>query len=298
MTSRSECNLFVIFARETHQAVIFRHGPHIWTQIVLWDTDADTFTEGQWFKGTIYTKRCDVSPDASKMIYFAAKHYKRFNPDAAIKHNWTAISRPPYLTALAMWDDSEDQGGGGYFENDNSVYLARTEHAIQAQNQLLPEGFEARSLFPKYDIGKYDLSLGDGIYYNLLLEKRGWIRIEGDFSWNKILHRYECARVIWRKDNVDHSYSLLWTMPLSGPDFRHQFKLLRHQDNAEFSVDSNGQVDWDQRGRLIYTNSGSLFMGLLQADRIEPVQIADFTSNRPKLFQSPAWARTWDQRSS
>src|SRR5260221_2647071 len=147
MTSRSECNLFVIFARETHQAVIFRHGPHIWTQIILWDTDADTFTEGQWFKGTIYTKRCDVSPDASKMICFAAKHYKRFNPDAAIKHNWTAISRPPYLTALAMWDDSGTWAGGGYFEDDKTLCLTWTEQAIQAHDQFVPEGFEVRSLY-------------------------------------------------------------------------------------------------------------------------------------------------------
>jgi len=53
------------------------------------------------------------------MIYFAAKHYKRFNPDAAIKTQLDGDQSPTYLTALAMWDDSEDQGGGGYFENDN-----------------------------------------------------------------------------------------------------------------------------------------------------------------------------------
>jgi hypothetical protein len=294
MTTKRECNLFVIFAREAHQAVIFRCGPSIWTEIILWDTDADTFTEGHWFRGTIDTYLCDVSPDASKMIYTAEKNHKWWILDSATKHNWTAISRPPYLTALAMWANS-DTPGGGYFEDDKTVYVALTEQAIQAQNQPLPEGFRVQSLFPTYDIGKYDLSVRDGIYYNLLLEKRGWARIEGDFSWNKILHHYESAKVIWWKDSFDHSYSLLWMMPLSGYDHRYRFRLLRHQSNAEFEVDNCAWADWDQRGRLIYINSGSLFVGNLLSDRIEPVQIADFSANQRKLFPPPAWARTWDQ---
>jgi hypothetical protein len=292
MTTNPQCHLFVIFAREAHQAVLFRRGPRLWTQLILWNTDVDTFIEGQWFKGTIYVRRCDVSPDASKLIYFAAKHYKRFNPEAAIRNNWTAISRPPYLTALAMWDTSDTWGGGGYFKDNKTVYVTWTEQSLQAHHQHLPEGFEAKSLFPKYDVG-----VEDGIYYHLLLEKRGWTRIEGDFSWNKVLHQYESPRVVWRKDNSDQSHSLLWTMPLGGPDRPHEFKLRRHRDNQEAVVDSGEWADWDHRGRLIYCNSGRLFMGTLLSDQIESVQLADFNSNKPTLIQSPAWARTWDEPS-
>src|SRR5579871_2238579 len=148
MTTKQECRLFVIFAREAHKAVIFRRGPRLWTQLILWNTDSDTFIEGQWFKGTIYTKRCDLSPDASKLIYFGAKHYKRFKPDAVTKNNWTAISRPPYLTALALWDTSDTWGGGGFFEDDNTVYLSLSEQGIHDHHQLVPEGFVVQSLFP------------------------------------------------------------------------------------------------------------------------------------------------------
>src|SRR5690349_10309226 len=101
------CRLFIMMAREANRAVIFRRGPYIWTQLILWDTQKDTFTEGQWFKGTIYNERCDISPDGSKLVYFAAKHYKRYDPNAVTLNNWTAISRPPYFTALAMWDTSD-----------------------------------------------------------------------------------------------------------------------------------------------------------------------------------------------
>src|SRR5215207_8893741 len=99
----SHCHLFVILARDVNKAVIFRRGPRLWTQLILWDTNTDTFTEGQWFKGTLYLQRCALSPDGSKMIYFAAKHYKKPSISTSpYSDTWTAISRPPYFTALAQ----------------------------------------------------------------------------------------------------------------------------------------------------------------------------------------------------
>ena len=57
---------------------------------------------GQWFKGRIYEKRCDLSPDGTKLIYFAQKINTRTLNDPKYSYAWTAISRPPYLTALAL----------------------------------------------------------------------------------------------------------------------------------------------------------------------------------------------------
>src|SRR5260370_31883033 len=117
-TKSNYCRLFVILASEASKAVIFRRGPRIWTEIILWDTKTDTFTEGQWFKGTLYQKRCDLSPDGSKMIYLAAKHYKRYSPNspkAKYPDTWTAVSRPPYLTTLATAKAHGTYDGGGYF---------------------------------------------------------------------------------------------------------------------------------------------------------------------------------------
>ena len=67
------CRLFPIFAREKSVCVIFRRGPSKWTQLILWDTETDEITNGQWFKGRIYERRCDLSPDGTKLIYFAQK---------------------------------------------------------------------------------------------------------------------------------------------------------------------------------------------------------------------------------
>ncbi len=55
--------LFIIVARKSHAAVIFRRGPAKWVQLIKWNTKTDTFEAGQWFHGRIYERRCDLSPD-------------------------------------------------------------------------------------------------------------------------------------------------------------------------------------------------------------------------------------------
>ena len=107
------CRLYVILARDASVGVIFRRGPSKWVQIVLWDTASDTFSPGQWFHGRIYEKRCDLSPDGTFMIYFARKINGRTIFDAEYTYAWTAISRPPYLTALALWPKGDCWDGGG-----------------------------------------------------------------------------------------------------------------------------------------------------------------------------------------
>jgi hypothetical protein len=270
LTKQNVCRLFVILAREANRAVIFRSGPRLWTQLILWDTQKDTFTEGQWFKGTIYTGRCDISPDGSKMIYFGAKHYKRYGPYAAGQNNWTAISRPPYWTALAMWDTSGTYGGGGYFEDNNRVHA---NVGTSSQTNVFPDGFKVNPPSAKYEMG-----VGGNIYYNALLPNRGWIERQADGYW--------------QKDNPAHSYRLFMTLASND---KWSFTLKRLQDNVTFEINSHEWADWDQRGRLIYTDSGRLFVGNIWSDRIESVQLADFIENRLKMIQSPAWARTWDQ---
>src|SRR5215469_4929229 len=60
--------LFMIVARRSPVAVIFRRGPSHWVQLIKWDTGNDTFQTGQWLHGRIYERRCDLSPDGSLLI--------------------------------------------------------------------------------------------------------------------------------------------------------------------------------------------------------------------------------------
>ena len=99
-----------------------RRGPTDHVQLVAWDTDTDEFTAGQWFKGRIHEDRCDLSPDGRYFVYFAAKH--RWVHVEDVKETWTAISRPPYFTALAIWFFGGTWHGGGVFESASPTALA------------------------------------------------------------------------------------------------------------------------------------------------------------------------------
>src|SRR3954471_8954564 len=102
--------LYVLVARAHRRAVIFRRGPTRLVRLLSWNLANDTIEPGQWFKGRIYERRCDLSPDGELLAYFAATHRPPY-------HSWTAISRPPWLTALTLWPKGDGWGGGGLFES-------------------------------------------------------------------------------------------------------------------------------------------------------------------------------------
>src|SRR5690349_10747108 len=95
-TTKPQARLFAILARESPTAVVFRRGPSRQVLLIKWNTADDTFEYGQWFKGRIYERRCDLSPDGELLLYFAADFRRPL-------YSWSAISRSPYLKALALW---------------------------------------------------------------------------------------------------------------------------------------------------------------------------------------------------
>ena len=59
-----------------------------------------------------------IRPKGDYLIYFAAD-YRR----ARKIQSWTAICRPPWLTALALWPGFGAWHGGGLFMTDNKAHL-------------------------------------------------------------------------------------------------------------------------------------------------------------------------------
>lgn len=112
----------VLLARQAPMGVIFRRGPSKQVLMIRWDLERDTFEAGQWLKGHVYAEQCDLSPGGDLLIYCAAKH------KGGDHGTWTAISRPPYFTALALWLlDGTWQGGGGIFLSPTQVVLSHSE---------------------------------------------------------------------------------------------------------------------------------------------------------------------------
>jgi hypothetical protein len=131
--------LFVIMAAEAPVAVVIRRGPASWAQITLWNTAADAFTEGAWFRGRIFAEKCDLSPDGELFVYAA---YKGSHFSTAYTDSWTAVSRPPWLTALALWPAGTTYGGGGRFTGKRQLVLRGVG---DAHPDHLPRGLEILS---------------------------------------------------------------------------------------------------------------------------------------------------------
>jgi hypothetical protein len=104
--------LFVIPARDEPVAVILRRGPSRWYHVIKWETGRDAFTHGAWIKGRVYEEKCDISPDGRLFVYFV---HQGSRVGTAFTHAWTAVSRVPWLSALAVWTQGTTYGGGGRF---------------------------------------------------------------------------------------------------------------------------------------------------------------------------------------
>ncbi|QGX97234.1 hypothetical protein EI983_02660 [Roseovarius faecimaris] len=128
MNTEPYCRLHLFFATENSQAVILRQGPSKTFRMILWDRDTDRFEDGQWLKHKVYAERCDISPDGRHFIYFALDG--RWGSEA--KGSYTAISRPPYFTALALFPQGDTWGGGGVFI-DTTRYVADGDKDIIGQ---------------------------------------------------------------------------------------------------------------------------------------------------------------------
>ncbi len=110
--------LHLFFATENDRAVILRQGPTQQFRMILWHRDSDTFEDGQWLKHKVYVERCDLSPDGRHFLFFALDG--NWQSDAA--GTYSAISRPPYWTAVALFPCNSTWSGGGFFLDSTHYY--------------------------------------------------------------------------------------------------------------------------------------------------------------------------------
>lgn len=278
------CRLHFLFARAAPTAVVLRRGPTRWVQAILWDVATDRFDPGQWFHGRIYERRCDLSPDGKLMVYFAAKH-GRDQYESEYTETWTAVSKPPWFTALALWPNGDTWTGGGTFADDRTLLLNQGN---------LPH--------PRHDPkGRLNIQVrcGRGKEANPQLAG-GWIPDDGGPS--DVRPKRDPAEA-WLRP---HPYNRPWhavrrrhKLPPNrrGSDnqiYDETFALRSADGRVETPLPDVEWADWDQRGRLILARAGTLV-----ALNIEPAGtptenvLADFNSAVPTPLVAPEWATRW-----
>lgn len=170
MDSAVPARLHVLLARQSEHAVIIRRGPSKHAAVIGWDRKTDTFTLGQWLRGRIYERRCDLSPDGEHLIYFAMNGQWK----SKVRGSWTAISRAPYLKAVTLFAKGDCWNGGGLFRDNGHYWLNDGPYT----HALL---WEDRDLVRIDDASPGSLSECPGVYYERLV-RDGWTA--GDWRRN------------------------------------------------------------------------------------------------------------------
>jgi hypothetical protein len=111
--------IHVLLAREAPVGLVIRRGPSKCVATLLWDRATDQFELGQWLKGRIYERRSDLSPDGRHFLYFAMNG--RWQTES--RGSWTAISRAPYLKAIALRSKGDCWHGGGLWTESRRYWL-------------------------------------------------------------------------------------------------------------------------------------------------------------------------------
>jgi hypothetical protein len=110
--------IYCLPAADAPIVAVIRRGPSDWCHLGRWDYENGTYEPGGWLRGVIYPQRCDLSPDGRWLCYFTLKKHA----DWPAGNAYVAISRLPWLTALAAWGIGSTWTRGAQFVADRSVW--------------------------------------------------------------------------------------------------------------------------------------------------------------------------------
>lgn len=277
--------LAILFARKAPLALVLRRGPSKWVQLIAWDVSEDRLERGPWFHGRIYERRSDLSPDGRLFVYFASKFNRRTLSDPAYTYAWTAVSRPPWLTALALWPKGDCWWGGGLFSFNRTLMLNHRPGEDVPHPDHRPKGLRVSS--------NPEAAGEDDPLYSQRLQRDGWsLKEDWDISFTlRTGFKTERPQVRERR-HPTAPLSLLMHRAVSGYRKHDRFFLVApHRVPRDLRAQ---WADWDQRGRLVLLGSGLLSVASVTADGPgAPTVLLDTSQDRPAARTPPDWAREW-----
>jgi hypothetical protein len=302
MSTPPTTRLYGVMAREAPVAVLVRHGPSKRAQIIKWDTDTDKFDQGQWLKGQIASATVGLSPDGSLMVYSATDHGRRRPRLPSDSGEWTAVSKPPYLTALVIWfhkGPTSYKWDGGFFETNRLLKLDFVWNA-RKPDRLCPIPQDVQI------VGTKGKSAPDEI-----MRLAGWepgenpdsaVLQEGlGLSPGSTARDHEAISAFVQHLKSSPARLCVWAKKVGEVHLIRNQHLgkrlldLRHALEPDTGLDLDGAdwADFDQQGRLVFARFGKVFGARREGDAWDVRELADFTQNRFEAIEAPDWAKVW-----
>ena len=264
-----------LLAREAPVGVVIRRGPSKQVCTMLWDRRSDNFQLGQWLKGRIYERRCDLSPDGKFLIYFAMNG--RWQSE--VQGSWTAISRAPYLKALAVFPKGDCWNGGGLFTGRKSYWLNDGYgHSLLRDSKELIRDLNFR---PTENFGGECL----GVYYPQLI-RDGW----------QLTKRIRASN-LEHLDVFEKALSKGWILrklahaEVGGPPgkgcYWDEHELVHTTKDKKISCPNWEWAELDRK-RLVWATKGKLFAGRMNdAGIFNETQLFDFNDMIFEPIEAP-----------
>lgn len=294
------CRLQVFLAQEAPLGVVLRRGPSDWFRLSLWHTDTDTFEHGQWFRGRVYDRRSDLSPDGRLFVSFAGKPGGGRSMAApageTAADTWIAVSRPPWFTALALWFIGGTYCTGGYFLDNSTLFPGWSTAPDQG---TLPRWLRLAEQPPHLDPG-YNWT-DRTVHHNRLL-RLGWRSVRHvNASTGVLVSEPE----VWEHDHPSEEMTLIYTDAGYDPTVYGGPHVVDYavrvgsphssQQGLLMPLPGATWAGWDQRGRLVLAHHGRLghWQPGAPAKGGRVLEIADFNGQQPDPQPSPPKARQW-----
>jgi hypothetical protein len=265
----------MLLAKDAPVGVVIRRGPSKSVCTLLWDRQRDEFRAGQWLKGRIYERRSDLSPDGKYLLYFAMNG--RWDSEA--KGSWTAISRAPYLKAMALFPKGDCWHGGGMFTSRETYWL--NDGCGHSVLRNMSEVNRDQKFQPSEQFG------GEcpGVYYPRLL-RDGWtiveredkVRTEGYYVFEKPLaHGWILRKIAHAEVGAPKGKSCYWD----------EHELLNSGSGKRVKFPDWEWADIDGQ-RLVWAEHGKLFAGPLSKQGVsDEVQFFDFNDMAFERLKAP-----------
>jgi hypothetical protein len=276
MVEKTPPRIYCLIATEAPVAAVFRRGPSKWSHVGRWDLESGIYEPGAWFRGRIFPRRSDVSPDGRYICYFAHKP----TADWDLGEAYVAVSRLPWLTALHAFKTCGTWTRGFYFTADGT-------YDDKDEEDRLPVSYGLRSI---------------SVVQFANERRRGWMeatdspaRREGDL-WDQDRN----ARLRKKQPGGD-LVLCVESVGWAGGEFGKEQAV--DGMRVSYSLETTGDIrllddlqwaDWDRQGRLVAaTRDGRLQITDPGQVGGEPLFEEDLSALEPEPVAPPDWAKEW-----
>jgi hypothetical protein len=231
------------------------------------------------------------------LLYFAASYRKPY-------FSWSAISRPPYLTALALWPKGDGWGGGGHFLSDADVSLNhRAGETTLGDGFSIPEWMRVKPFGGRPGCGE------DDPVWLERLKRDGWVLID----YGKAVRMDDSSQVwitldpprsLWKPhpslpDQYGLEMSISGVYEKDGPWYVVQHSILQ-TGGTVLRLGRSDWADWSHSGDLLFSKDGCLFRVPFNGKSLTPlegrVKVADFRGLKFEKKEAPTAMREWPSR--